>query len=157
VRRTDKEITDKMEISEIIKKCRVCRLAMSQDNIPYIVPVSFGYNENTIYFHSAVKGKKIDMLAANNHVCFEFECEVAVKPGETAPCDWSFSFKSVIGFGDVEELSRDEDKRIGLKRIMAQYSDKHWNFETVPLSGLKVFKIAIKSMTAKQSPPPHPA
>ncbi len=146
-----------MEISEIIRKCQVCRLAMSQDNMPYIVPLSFGYDENTIYFHSAVTGKKIDMLAANNHVCFEFETDVAVKPDEAAPCDWSFSFRSVIGFGDVEELSQDEDKIIGLKRIMAQYSDKQWNFETVSLSGLKVFKIAISSMTAKQSPSTRPA
>ncbi len=155
MRRADKAITEKSEVSEIIRQCQVCRLGLSQDNRPYIVPVSFGYHENTIYFHSARSGKKIDMLSANNSVCFEFESEVALKQGETAPCDWSFTFKSVIGFGEVEELSKNEDKIIGLSHIMAHYSDKKWDFENIPLSGLRVFKIIIESMTAKQSPPPR--
>ena len=86
---------------------------MSQDNRPYIVPVSFGYHENGIYFHSARSGKKIDMLSANNRVCFEFESGVMLKQSETAPCDWSFAFKSVIGFGYVEELSKMKIKASG--------------------------------------------
>ena len=154
MRRVDKAITEKREISEIIRQCQVCRLGMSQDNRPYIVPVSFGYHENTIYFHSARSGKKIDILSANNRVCFEFESGVTLKQSEKAPCDWSFAFKSVIGFGCVEELSNDEAKGIGLSHIMAQYSDKKWDFETIPLHGLRVFKIIIESMTAKQSPAP---
>lgn len=155
MRREEKAITEESEVSKIIKQCQVCRLGMSRDNKPYIVPVSFGYHENTIYFHSARSGKKIDILSANNSVCFEFEADVRVKPDETAPCDWSFTFKSVIGFGTAEELSTDEDKIIGLSHIMAQYSDKKWNFETIPLNGLRVFKIIIESLTAKQSPPPR--
>ncbi len=155
MRRAEKAITEKSEVSEIIRQCQVCRLGMSQDNRPYIVPLSFGYHENTIYFHSARNGKKIDMLSANNCVCFEFESGVAIKQSETAPCDWSFTFRSVIGFGVVEELLKDRDKIIGLSHIMAQYSDKTWDLDTIPLNGLRVFKIIIESMTAKQSPPPR--
>lgn len=154
MRREDKAITEKRDVSEIIRQCQVCRLGMSQDNMPYIVPVSFGYHEHAIYFHSARSGKKIDMLSANNRVCFELESGVMLKQSETAPCDWSFAYKSVIGFGYAEELSNDEDKGIGLSHIMAQYSDKKWDFATIPLNRLRVFKIIIESMTAKQSPPP---
>lgn len=155
MRREDKAITAQTAIAEIIRQCLVCRLALCQNNRPYIVPVSFGYHENTIYFHSATSGKKIDMLAANSSVCFEFESEVMVKQSASTPCDWSFAFKSVIGFGNAEELAKDQDKVFGLSQIMAQYSDKKWDLGNIPLNNLKVYKIIIESMTAKQSPPPR--
>ena len=119
MRRGDKEIKDINQISQVIKKCQVCRLGLSQDNVPYIIPVSFGYDGKTLYFHSAKAGKKIDILAVNNNVCFEFESGVELIADEAKPCNWSFSFQSVIGFGKVVELSTTEDKMRGLKHIMA--------------------------------------
>jgi nitroimidazol reductase NimA-like FMN-containing flavoprotein (pyridoxamine 5'-phosphate oxidase superfamily) len=153
VRRKDKAVKE-AEISEIIKKCQVCRLALSLDDKPYIVPVSFGFDGTFIYFHSARAGKKIDILSVNNNVCFEFESDVTLLSDATSPCNWSFSFQSVIGFGKVEELSTIEDKIIGLNHIMRHYSDKKWDFKNIPLSGLSVWKISIDSITGKQSPPP---
>ena len=139
-------------ISQIINKCQVCRLGLSQDDVPYIIPVSFGYDGTTLFFHSAKDGKKVDILSVNNKVCFEFESGVEIIIDETKPCNWSFSFQSVIGFGKAEELSSPEDKIQGLKHIMTQYSDKEWNFENLPLNGLRVWAINIDSITGKQSP-----
>ena len=134
MRRKDKAIENMAEISEIIRQCQVCRLGLCLDNKPYIVPVSFGYDEASIYFHSIRAGKKIETLAVNNNVCFEFESEAALLPNEDAPCNWSFSFQSVIGFGKAEELTTVEDKITGLTHIMRQYSDKKWDFNTKKLS-----------------------
>ncbi len=152
MRRKDKEIMDTEKIAKVIKKSQVCRLGLSLDNIPYIVPVSFGYDGNTLYFHTALEGKKIDILAVNKNVCFEFEAGVQVVPNETKPCNWSFSFQSVIGFGKVVELSAPEDKIKGLTHVMAQYSEKEWGLDKLPLSNLRVWAIQIESMTGKQSP-----
>ena len=152
MRRKDKEIMDTEKIVKVIKECQVCRLGLSLDNIPYIVPVSFGYDGNTLYFHTALEGKKIDILAVNKNVCFEFESGVQIAPNETKPCSWSFSFQSVIGFGKVAELSAPEDKIKGLTHIMAQYSDKEWGLDKLPLNSLRVWAIHIESMTGKQSP-----
>ena len=62
MRRREKEITDIKSIEKIMFKAKVCRLALTQDNTPYIVPVCFGYNSKVIYFHSAKEGKKIDII-----------------------------------------------------------------------------------------------
>jgi nitroimidazol reductase NimA-like FMN-containing flavoprotein (pyridoxamine 5'-phosphate oxidase superfamily) len=152
MRKKDKEISDMNIISQIINKCQVCRLGLSQDDVPYIIPVSFGYDGTTLYFHSAKDGKKVDILSVNNKVCFEFESGVELIIDETKPCNWSFSFQTVIGFGKVEELSSPGDKIQGLKHIMTQYSDKEWSFDNLPLNGLRVWAINIDSMTGKQSP-----
>jgi len=152
MRRKDKEIMDTNTISRIIKECQVCRLALSKDDMPYLVPVSFGYDGTILYFHTALAGKKTDILAVNKNVCFEFESGVRVLQSEKKACDWSFSFQTVIGFGKVEELLSSEDKINGLTHIVAQYSEKEWRLDTLPAGGLRVWAIHIESMTGKQSP-----
>lgn len=152
MRRKDKEIRGMAEISAIIRSCQVCRVGLAKENRPYIVPVSFGYDGDAIYFHTVAKqGMKIEYILANSQVCFEFENNVKVVADEEKPCNWSFEFQSVIGFGQVEELESKDDKIIGLNHIMAQYSDKEWGLEGVPMNGVSVWKITIESITGKQS------
>ena len=151
MRRKEKEIMDIDKIKLVINECQVCRLGLSLNDMPYIVPVSFGYDGTTLYFHTALDGKKIEILSVNKNVCFEFESGVKVISNEAKPCEWSFTFQSVIGFGKVEELTSPEDKIQGLRHIVAQYSDKKWNFDKLPLTGLRVWAINIDSMTGKQS------
>ena len=73
MRRKDKEITDREVIDSIINESTFCRLALSQDDRPYIVPLTFGYDGTALYFHGALAGKKIDILRKNINVCFEFD------------------------------------------------------------------------------------
>lgn len=63
MRRSDCEIRDHEEIMRIIKKCAVMRIRMTdEDGYAYIVPVNFGFEVQgqkcTLYFHSALEGKK---------------------------------------------------------------------------------------------------
>jgi nitroimidazol reductase NimA-like FMN-containing flavoprotein (pyridoxamine 5'-phosphate oxidase superfamily) len=50
MRRKDREIQSRDVIDEIIAQAEVCRLGLSRDNRPYIVPVSFGYDGRCLYF-----------------------------------------------------------------------------------------------------------
>ena len=59
MRRTDKEIRDQELIARVIQNAQVCQLGLARDNIPYIRPVSFGYDGKAIYFHTAKEGRKI--------------------------------------------------------------------------------------------------
>src|SRR3972149_2288018 len=105
MRRKDSEIIERGLIDQTIRKSVVCRLGLAKDNVPYIVPVSFGYDGEAIYFHSAQQGRKIDFITANNRVCFEFEGAVHLLADESSPCNWTFSYQSVIGNGKVVELT----------------------------------------------------
>jgi nitroimidazol reductase NimA-like FMN-containing flavoprotein (pyridoxamine 5'-phosphate oxidase superfamily) len=152
MRRADKQINSEETISEIIRTAMVCRIALSKDNQPYIVPVSYGYDGDAIYFHTQSKGGlKLEYLAANNQVCFEIEDNVNLIRHDEKPCEWSFTFQSVIGFGKVTELAQDEEKIEGLQHIMRHYSKKDWGFEGIPLAAVAVWKITIDSVTGKQS------
>ena len=149
MRRKDKEITEK-EIKPIIKKARVCRLAMIDGKKPYLVPLCFGLAGNTLYFHSAVTGKKLSIIKKNPRVCFEFETGVELVPSTTA-CKIGMKFQSVIGFGKARMVEDEKEKLKGLCAIVRHYSDCACEFPPEILEKTVVFKVEIRKMTAKKS------
>ena len=152
MRRKEKEITEQSELLSIIAKAKVCRLAMIDGNRPYIVPLSFGYKDNTLYFHGALKGKKIDLIKQNPNICFEFDHLIETVESEKA-CSWSMKFQSIIGFGKASFVEHEVEKKTALAVIMSQYSDEHYDFPDKMLQATAVIKVAIESLTGKQSLP----
>ena len=150
MRRKEKAVSDASGINAIIGKANVCRLGMVDGDRPYIVPLSFGYQDNTLYFHGALKGRKMDLLKQNPNVCVEFEIAVEAIADVDA-CSWSMKFQSVIGFGKASIVEGLELKRQALGIIMAQYSDKAFEFSENKVNATAVIKVEIEKMTGKQS------
>ena len=150
MRRNDKEITDKKAIEDIILRSEVCKLAMCEENMPYIVPLCFGFKNNTLYFHSAPKGKKIEILKKNPNVCFEFEIFTQVIKSAKA-CKWGMKYRSVIGFGKAGFIADDDLKRQAFDIIMSQYAEGSFIYEEALLKPTIIIKVEIHSMTGKQS------
>ena len=150
MRRKDREITEEAAVVAIIENARVCRLAMVDGDRPYMVPLCFGYQDRALYFHSALKGRKIDLLRKSPHVCFELEAVAEAVAAEKA-CDWGMKYQSVIGFGRAEFIEDADDKRRALDIIMAHYDNKGYSFPEKEMNAAAVFKVAIESMTGKQS------
>lgn len=150
MRRNDKEITEQKLLDDIMKKAQVCRLAVSFENMPYIIPMSFGYSERVLYFHSAQEGLKLAMLQANPQACFEVEIDTQVVPGEQA-CNWSMRYQSVVGFGEAQFIQSIEEKREAMKIIMRQYSEEDVSFTDEALLGVTHFKLNVSTMTGKKS------
>lgn len=150
MRREDKEITDQFIMDEIMKKAQVCRLAISYKDMPYIIPMSFGYANQVLYFHSATEGLKLSILRENPQACFEVEVDTKVVPGELG-CDWTMHYKSVIGFGEVQFIEEFEEKQEALRIILQQYSDQETLYREEALSQITLFKLTINTMTGKKS------
>jgi len=148
--RKDKEITDIKSIEKIIHKANVCHLALSLDDTPYVVPICFGYSAETIYFHSAKEGKKIDIIKKNNKVCFEFDVDHELVESENA-CNWEMKFRSVIGFGRASIIKNIEEKKAALSILMRNYSDKTFLFLEENLKNTLLVKIEIEQITGKES------
>ena len=151
MRRTDKAIGSREEMDEIIRGSQVCRVAMAMDNLPYIVPLSFGYDGKSIYVHTAKEGKKIIFFKNNNNVCFEFERNVKLIVDPVNTCKCTFSYESVIGFGKIYELESLKQRANGMNKIISQYSGEEWIFDEAKLNNTRVWKIEITSITGKRS------
>jgi uncharacterized protein len=149
MRRKDREITDRAEIEAILREAQVCRIALTDGEGPYIVPMSFGYEDGMIYLHSAPDGKKITMICANPRCCFEVDqCDGIVK-GKNV-CSWGMRYRSVIGFGRATILTDPGEKKHGLNCIMQQYQGGTHAFSDEDIQTVAVIRITIESVTGKR-------
>lgn len=153
MRRHDREITDKNEILEIMNRCDVCRLAFNDGDYPYILPLNFGIEEKgghiILYFHSALKGYKTELIKRDNRVSFEMDCKHELKyDDEKGYC--TMAYESVIGRGRIEVLP-DEEKANALRKLMGHYhksDDAYFNPAAIPRT--LVYMMVIEGMTAKR-------
>lgn len=149
MRRKDREITDPEKIKAIIKKSTVCRLGLVDDGEAYIVPVNFGYEDDCLYFHSALKGHKVDLLKKNNRICFEIEGDYIIDKNGNTGCD--VRYQSVIGKGFARIVEDNDEKVRGIKSIMRQCTGGEFHFPLDRLSTVMVVRVEIDSMTCKQA------
>ncbi len=150
MRRSDREITCLEEITDVLDACQTIRLGLHDDKYPYIVPLSFGWEEADgriyIYFHCAKEGKKVDLIAKDNAVCVECDIlnrYVRTERGVTA------DYLSVICFGHAERVTGEEAEH-GIKLLLSHCGEAGSAKDCV-LSGLvAVYKITVDEVTGKK-------
>jgi nitroimidazol reductase NimA-like FMN-containing flavoprotein (pyridoxamine 5'-phosphate oxidase superfamily) len=140
----------KKQIEAIMRSAFVCRLGILDRNTPYIVPLCFGYHDDTLYFHGSVTSRKYALIRKHPRVCFEFDI-LAEPLSAPAPCDWDMRYQSVIGFGEASMVEGMDEKRQALEIIAAQYDKEGKTFPDNKVRATAVFKVSIASMTGKQS------
>ena len=153
MRRKDREITDILDIEAIISGCDVCRIAIANDNIPYIVTMNFGYvggGNPHLYFHCASEGKKLDMIKRNNYVCFEMDTDHIIYKGEKG-CDWGMRFSSIVGYGRIIFVDDETEKNTGLGHIMNQYGGQGvYSFDEKVLARTLILRLDISEISGKR-------
>lgn len=151
MRRAEREITDRAEIDAIIRKSLVCRLGLADaEGQPYVVPLCFGYEGDTLYFHCAAMGRKLDLVAANPRVCVEFDTDAEIVEGANA-CAWTIRYRSAIGFGRVTRVEDPDEKLKALRLLMAQYAPGHFAFSERQVERVTIVKVTLDTLTGKQS------
>lgn len=150
MRRKDKEIKNKVEIEDIIRKAEICHIAVCDGDTPYVFPVNFGYGKNCLFIHSALEGRKIDILRKNDKVCFQMETDLELNKSDTV-CDWEMKYRCVIGYGKAKFLEGTEEKREALKILLEHYSDKEVEIPIEKVDSVKMIKVEIESMTGKKA------
>ena len=158
MRRKDREIKNIKEIEEILLSCKTCHVAMVDDGAPYIVPLSYGYKicddkRLELYFHSALTGKKLDILKKNNQVCFEiaYEGEPIITDN---PCNSGYYFASIIGYGEVVFIDDVDNKCEALSILFKHQSGKDVVFTAAQTGNICVYKINSSCFTGKRKSKP---
>jgi nitroimidazol reductase NimA-like FMN-containing flavoprotein (pyridoxamine 5'-phosphate oxidase superfamily) len=141
-------IRDLIAIEAIIRKAQICHLAMTDEDRPYVIPMHFGYDSRTLYFHSGKKGKKIEIIKKNPNVSFALETDIELIRAE-APCGFTARFRSVAGFGQAALIEDREEKIKALSIIMRQYSDGSFMFPEDKVEIVAIIKVDIREMTAR--------
>lgn len=151
MRRKDREVTEPSEIVQIMKRCEVLHLALYGDDAPYILPVNFGMEPDgmTLYIHGAMTGTKYDLITQDNRAGFEMDCCHGLVLDEVDH-SCTVDYESVIGWGLIEELTLEADKRHALKCLMQQYHAEDFPFDEGPLPRTRVLCLKVQKRTAKR-------
>lgn len=105
------EIIDDEEKRNLLKWGNHVTIALCDENVPYIVTLSYGYDEanNLLYFHSANKGEKIDFVRKNSNVC-----ATLVKDNGYLEDQCEHDYESLIIRGEMTIVDNIEEKKYGL-------------------------------------------
>ncbi len=151
MRRKERQIRDIAAIEAVIAKARVCRLALFDRHAPYILPLCFGYADQVFYFHTGPKGKKMDLIRADNRAGFELD-SLGERITGPMPCDWTLTYQSVVGYGRVFIVADTEERQKGLDAIMGQYGGQEpFAYEAHRLAKTAILKLVPETMTGKGS------
>jgi uncharacterized protein len=96
------------QIDQVLRSELVGRLGCSSDGKVYVTPISYVYDGDCIYGHSA-DGMRLRMLRAHPQVCFQVD-----------RIENLANWVSVIVWGDFEEVAGDAEKeamRLFLERM----------------------------------------
>ena len=151
-------ITDEAQIIEILDRAKVLHLGLAVDNEPYVVPMNYGYimedGKPIVYLHSAVQGKKLDMLRANPHVFFEMDCDRMPFEGDK-PCQYGLVYSSIMGRGTAHIVEDVEEKMKAMSILMKTQTGKDFTFNERLVSIVAVIRIDVSEYTAKHRPLPE--
>lgn len=136
------------EAERILRRAFICRIAICAGDVPYIVPVNYGYESGVLYFHTGPRGRKLELLKANPHVCFEVETDCELVRAERA-CACSMKFRSVIGRGLAEIVEDPAEKAHALAAIARQVGVSYEPSAGDPLMRTVVVRIKIEDMTSR--------
>lgn len=139
-------------ITEIVTSCEVCSVGMvDKDNLPYVLPFNFGYEDQTVYLHSSQTGRKIDILKENPQVCIAFStAHQLYKQSENVACSYGMRYKSVLVRGKVEFITDFDEKVRILNVIMKQYTKRDdFAYSTPSVMGVAVMKVVAEKIEAK--------
>ena len=116
MRRRDRLATED-ETLEMLKEGIYGTLSVcGNDNIPYGIPLNYAYANDTIYFHCAKTGHKLDIMNENNNVCFS-----VVTKSETLADKFSCDFKSAVVFGKAYLVEDTGERQFAFEAILHKY------------------------------------
>ena len=154
MRRKDREVTDREEIAAMIAGMDTIRIAMNAGDGPYIVPLSFGIEEVddgfVFYMHSAISGRKIELIGLSPCVGFELDSANGLVAGSEA-CEFSMRYQSVIGTGIARVITDGKEKLHGMRKIMEHYTSRYdWDILETVLSHTAIIRLDAVRISAKR-------
>jgi len=139
------------EIEEVINKCDVCYIGMSdKDGMPYVLPFNFAFEGNTIFLHSAREGKKIDILKERPDVCIAFSADHHLRyQNEEVACSWSMKYRSVLAYGKVSFINDFAKKTEVMNTIMRKYAGRDFKYNAPAIKDVQAFCISVDTFEGK--------
>ncbi|MFY9609877.1 MAG: pyridoxamine 5'-phosphate oxidase family protein [Blastocatellia bacterium] len=126
------------ETRTLLLEGRIGRLGCVENGVPYVVPVSYVFNDDNIYVHSLM-GRKIRAMRENPKTCLQVD---EIKD--------DYHWRSAIAFGVYQEVANEQERGWAVRQLLSRFP--HLTpVESVPVhdgqSSVIVFRIRIEAMS----------
>ena len=155
MRRAEFDIKDENSINELLESCEYGSLSLISEGKPYVVALNFVFFENSIFFHGAKEGRKIEAIKSNPNASF-----LVVKPYSFIPsyfsdtmaaCPATQFFASVLFEGTVSFIEDGNIKAKVLNALMKKFQ-KEDSFEEIAYEKAMYTKILDKTAILELKP-----
>jgi hypothetical protein len=144
-------INDRNEIDAILKQCKTCYVAMSDNDVPYVLPLNFAMDGDRVILHSAQYGRMWETIKKNPKICINWTLgEELAWQDEMVGCSYRVKSKSVIVEGTAEFVDDFEEKERIVKQFMTQYSDLPFKFNAPAIRNVGIILVHIDKISAKE-------
>ncbi|MGN0972901.1 MAG: pyridoxamine 5'-phosphate oxidase family protein [Aristaeellaceae bacterium] len=152
MRRRDREITDRADMLAILDRSPVIRLGMMGEAYPYVVPLSFGWEEQDgqvlLYVHGATEGRRHTLLSRDSRIAVEADSFTRYVEG---PGGISCVYESVMGEGVAEAITGAE-ARHGMDCILQHCGYAGYQCPGDAMAHTSLWRITLHSLTGKRRP-----
>jgi nitroimidazol reductase NimA-like FMN-containing flavoprotein (pyridoxamine 5'-phosphate oxidase superfamily) len=100
---------DETEARNLIAAGKIGRLGCIDNGEPYVVPINYLFEDMAIYSHS-MPGRKIEALRTHPRACLQVD-----------EIQDDFNWRSVIAFGNFEEIRVPSDRRSILGKLLGRF------------------------------------
>lgn len=144
-------IKDREDIYNIIRACKTCYLAMSENKNPYVLPMNFALDKDSVILHSAQSGRMWETLKTNPSVCINWTLgEELVWQDVRVGCSFRVKSKSVLVEGKANLVEDFDEKTRLLKVLMSQYSKREFKFSKPSVENVGIIMVPIEKISAKE-------
>ena len=158
--RREREITDEAGLRHVLDTAQVLYLALTDDDQPYVVPLTYGYTwqdgQLTLYMHGARTGYKYDLLAKNPKVSFAMDCDRQPFSGDVA-CKYGLAYASLCGKGTASLVTDPAEKCRALTLLMRTQAGEEFEFTDKLAAVVNVIRLDVSEFTGKHRPLPESA
>ena len=144
-------IKDRDEIYNVIRACKTCFFAMADNDLPYVLPMNFALDNDSVILHSAQSGRMWETLQKNRNVCINWTLgEDLAWQDVRVGCSYRVKSKSILVEGKAEIIEDFDEKTRLLKVLMSQYSDREFKFSKPSVENVGIIKVKIEKISAKE-------
>ncbi len=152
---------DKGTIYKILDATPLAHIGF-QGETPSVLPTVFWRDGDHVYFHGSAKNRMLGAMSTATSCCLA----VTILDGfvaARAALHHSVNYRSVIIYGDAEEVADDDRKLTALKGLIERFYPGRWENIRLPspdeFAAVRVFKVPIVEASAKVRsgfPTPYP-
>ena len=148
----DREINDEKIIHDIIKNGKYTAIALCNNNQPYVVTLSYGYDSenNCLYFHCSLKGFKLDLIKNNSNAC-----ATIIEDHGYVINDCSHKYRSLVIWGKIQVVEDINEKEHAFDVLFAHLEKDNKTIKSETLKDISIYdkvgvlKLSIDTIDAK--------